>query len=45
MILYHGSHLEIADPDLTHSRPNVEFGRGFYVRNLVHILRNGWTSS
>ncbi len=31
MILYHGSYLEIAEPDLTHSRPNVDFGRGFYV--------------
>ncbi len=31
MILYHGSYLEIAEPDLTHSRPNVDFGHGFYV--------------
>ena len=31
MILYHGSFLEIAKPDLVHSRPNVDFGRGFYV--------------
>ena len=31
MILYHGSYLEIAEPDLTHSSPNVDFGRGFYV--------------
>lgn len=31
MILYHGSYLEIAEPDLLHSRPNVDFGRGFYV--------------
>ena len=30
MILYHGSFLEIAKPDLAHSRPNVDFGRGFY---------------
>ena len=28
MILYHGSSLEIPAPDLTHSRPNVDFGRG-----------------
>ena len=27
MILYHGSFLEIAKPDLVHSRPNVDFGR------------------
>ena len=34
MILYHGSFLEIAKPDLVHSRPNVDFGRGFYVTTL-----------
>lgn len=34
MILYHGSYLEIAEPDLTHSRPNVDFGCGFYVTPL-----------
>lgn len=31
MILYHGSCIEIAKPDLTHSRNNVDFGRGFYT--------------
>lgn len=25
MMLYHGSYLEIAEPDLTHSRLNVNF--------------------
>ena len=34
MILYHGSYLEIAKPDLFHSRSNVDFGRGFYVTPL-----------
>lgn len=34
MMLYHGSYLEIAEPDLTHSRSNVDFGRGFYVTPL-----------
>ena len=34
MILYHGSYLEIAKPDLVHSRSNVDFGRGFYVMPL-----------
>ncbi len=34
MTLYHGSYLEIKKPDLTHSRPNVDFGRGFYVTPL-----------
>lgn len=31
MILYHGSFVEIAEPDLLHSRSNVDFGRGFYT--------------
>lgn len=34
MILYHGSFLEIAKPDLVYSRSNVDFGRGFYVTPL-----------
>lgn len=34
MILYHGSYQEIVKPDLIHSRPNVDFGRGFYVTPL-----------
>ena len=34
MILYHGSYLEIAVPDLVQSRANVDFGRGFYVTPL-----------
>lgn len=34
MILYHGSFLEIVQPDLVHSRPNVDFGCGFYVTPL-----------
>ena len=34
MILYHGSFLEITKPDLVHSRPNVDFGHGFYVTPL-----------
>lgn len=34
MILYHGSFLEIVQPDLRHSRPNVDFGKGFYVTPL-----------
>jgi len=31
MILYHGSYVEIRKPDLVHSRPRVDFGRGFYT--------------
>lgn len=34
MILYHGSWLEVAKPDLKHSRPNVDFGFGFYTTPL-----------
>lgn len=34
MILYHGFWLEITEPDLTHSRSNVDFGRGFYATPL-----------
>lgn len=34
MIVYHGSSLAIPEPDLTHSRPNVDFGRGFYTTLL-----------
>lgn len=34
MTLYHGSYLEIAKPDLKHSRPNVDFGLGFYTTPL-----------
>ncbi len=34
MTLYHGSYLEITEPDLVHSRKNVDFGRGFYVTPL-----------
>ncbi len=31
MILYHGSYMEIKKPDITFSRDNVDFGKGFYV--------------
>ncbi len=34
MIVYHGSNLEIAKPDLKHSRANVDFGLGFYTTPL-----------
>ena len=34
MILYHGSYLKIVDPDLNHSRSNVDFGCGFYATPL-----------
>ena len=31
MILYHGSNMEIASPDVVHSRTKVDFGSGFYI--------------
>ena len=34
MILYHGSYTEIANPDVVHSRKNVDFGPGFYTTTL-----------
>lgn len=34
MTLYHGSYTEVTTPDLTHSRPNVDFGRGFYTTSI-----------
>ena len=34
MILYQGSFLEIVKLDLVHSRPNLDFGRCFYVTPL-----------
>ena len=39
MILYHGSFIEINKPDLKHSRPNVDFGKGFYTVNLRNVGR------
>ena len=35
MIIYHGSYLEIAKPDIMHSRLNVDFGQGFYTTPLL----------
>ena len=31
MILYHGSKIEVKNPDIFHSRTRVDFGKGFYV--------------
>lgn len=31
MILYHGSNMEITSPDLSHSKPFKDFGKGFYL--------------
>ena len=34
MKVYHGSWMEIAEPDLKHSRTDVDFGKGFYTTPL-----------
>lgn len=34
MIVYHGSYTEVLTPDLAHSRPNVDFGKGFYATSI-----------
>ncbi|HIX84852.1 MAG TPA: DUF3990 domain-containing protein [Candidatus Megamonas gallistercoris] len=34
MIVYHGSYMEIENPDTVHSRRRVDFGRGFYTTPL-----------
>jgi 23S rRNA U2552 (ribose-2'-O)-methylase RlmE/FtsJ len=31
VILYHGSYLPVKKPDISYSRDNVDFGRGFYT--------------
>ena len=31
MKLFHGSNIKIDIPDLAHSKPNKDFGRGFYL--------------
>lgn len=31
MIVYHGSTIEIQNPDLSHSRSVIDFGKGFYL--------------
>ena len=33
MFLYHGSNKEIKEIDLTLSKPNKDFGKGFYLSN------------
>ena len=40
MRLYHGSFMPIPVPDLTHSRSNVDFGRGFYTTPIYEQAVN-----
>jgi hypothetical protein len=34
MIVYHTSKVDVENPDVKHSRNNLDFGRGFYVTKL-----------
>ena len=34
MRVYHGSYIEVAKPDIVHSRKKVDFGVGFNVTRL-----------
>lgn len=40
MTLYHGSNVDVVAPDLLHSRPNVDFGKGFYTTPLYEQAVN-----
>ena len=40
MIVYHGSNQPIFQPDVLHSRTNVDFGVGFYVTPLHEQAKN-----
>ena len=42
MILYHGSYLPIEKPDISLSRSNVDFGRGFYT-TPIKTQAIGWS--
>ena len=43
MILYHGSRMEISKPVLIYSRPNLDFGTGFYTTPIYEQAVN-WCS-
>ena len=34
MLVYHGSYMEIPEPDVNYGRFNLDFGKGFYVTTL-----------
>jgi hypothetical protein len=42
MILYHGSYLSIEKPNLSYSRDNVDFGKGFYT-TPIHDQAIRWS--
>ena len=41
MIVYHGSTVEIKNPDVEHSYRNLDFGKGFYVTS-VKVQAERW---
>jgi hypothetical protein len=40
VILYHGSYLAVEKPDVSFSRDNVDFGKGFYTTPVLEQARN-----
>ncbi|CAI3508055.1 DUF3990 domain-containing protein [Enterococcus cecorum] len=40
MILYHGSFVIVDNPDLKHSRENLDFGKGFYLTPIYEQAKN-----
>jgi len=34
VLVYHGSNMEVANPDISYGRFNLDFGKGFYVTTL-----------
>lgn len=44
MILYHGSSFIIKEPNLEHSREDVDFGRGFYLTEDIEMAKK-WASN
>ncbi len=45
MIVYHGSTLEIKNPDVKHSKSSLDFGKGFYVTSFSEqaLVKGLWT--
>lgn len=41
MRLYHGSHVEVRKPDVSHSRNRLDFGKGFYLTSIAEQA-NEW---
>ena len=41
MILYNGSYIEVSEPNLSYSRNNLDFGKGFYT-TTIHEQAKKW---